>query len=124
MMLIWLILATTAAVGCGLGWWATSRRLARQRITIRDAVGRLTPNAGADAPASLAAASADAIRRLEAATARNTTLTGVMTAAPIELAVSDFVLVAVVTVILCALSAYLPARFAGRIQPIRAIHFR
>lgn len=47
-----------------------------------------------------------------------------MTAAPIELAVSDFVLVAVVTVILCALSAYLPARFAGRIQPIRAIHFR
>jgi lipoprotein-releasing system permease protein len=47
-----------------------------------------------------------------------------MKTAPIELAALDFVLVAVLTVLLCALAAYLPARFAGRIQPIRAIHFR
>lgn len=47
-----------------------------------------------------------------------------MKTAPVELAVMDFVTVAILTVILCAFAAYIPARFAGRIQPIRAIHFR
>ncbi len=47
-----------------------------------------------------------------------------MKTAPIQLAVIDFVAVAALTVVLCALAAYLPARFAGRVEPIRAIHFR
>ncbi len=47
-----------------------------------------------------------------------------MTTSPIQLAALDFVVVAVVTVILCAGAAYIPARFAGRVQPIQAIHFR
>lgn len=47
-----------------------------------------------------------------------------MNTAPIELVLTDFVLVAVLTLILCAVSAYIPARFAAKIEPIRAIHLR
>lgn len=44
--------------------------------------------------------------------------------APIELSVVDFVLVAVVSLVLCALSAYVPARVASRIEPVRVIRFQ
>ena len=47
-----------------------------------------------------------------------------MDTAPIELNPLDFVLVAVVALVLCALSAYVPARVASRIDPVRAIRFR
>ena len=43
--------------------------------------------------------------------------------APVELAASDFVLVGAVALVLCALAAYLPARAAARVDPIRAIRF-
>ena len=43
--------------------------------------------------------------------------------APVELSAFDFVLVAVVALALCTLSAYLPARVASRIDPVRAIRF-
>ena len=43
--------------------------------------------------------------------------------APVELAAADFVLVGVVALVLCALAAYLPARAAARVDPIRAIRF-
>ena len=44
-------------------------------------------------------------------------------AAPIELRVLDFVWVVVLAVLLCTLAAYLPARAAARIEPIRTIRF-
>ena len=47
-----------------------------------------------------------------------------MDTAPIELNPLDFVLVGIVAMILCALSAYIPARVASRIDPVRAIRFR
>ncbi len=47
-----------------------------------------------------------------------------MDTVPIQLSYLDFVLVAVVTLALCAASSYIPARFAARIEPIRAIHLR
>ena len=47
-----------------------------------------------------------------------------MDTAPIELNPVDFVVVAVVALVLCALSAYVPARVASRIDPVRAIRFR
>ena len=47
-----------------------------------------------------------------------------MDTAPIELNPFDFVLVAVVTLTLCALAAYVPARVAAAIDPIRVIRFR
>jgi lipoprotein-releasing system permease protein len=47
-----------------------------------------------------------------------------MSVAPIALNGWDFLAVAVVTLVLCGLSAYLPARFAARIDPMRAIHFK
>jgi lipoprotein-releasing system permease protein len=47
-----------------------------------------------------------------------------MNVAPIALSGLDFVLVAVGTVILSSLSAYLPARVASGIEPMRAIQFR
>jgi len=47
-----------------------------------------------------------------------------MDTAPIELNLFDFVLVAVVTLTLCALAAYVPARVAAAIDPIRVIRFR
>jgi lipoprotein-releasing system permease protein len=43
--------------------------------------------------------------------------------APVELNPLDFVLVAVVSLALCTLSAYLPARVASRIDPVRSIRF-
>ena len=43
--------------------------------------------------------------------------------APIELSAFDFVLVAAVALALCTLSAYLPARVAARLDPIRSIRF-
>lgn len=46
-----------------------------------------------------------------------------MTTAPVELNALDFVLVAAVTLGLCALAAYIPARIAARIEPVRAIRF-
>ncbi|MFT4605536.1 MAG: lipoprotein-releasing system permease protein [Rhodothermales bacterium] len=47
-----------------------------------------------------------------------------MNVAPIALSAWDFAWVAVLTVTLCGLSAYLPARFVSRIDPMRAIHFK
>lgn len=47
-----------------------------------------------------------------------------MSTAPIELNPLDFIIVALVALLLCAGASYLPARAAARIQPIRAIHFR
>lgn len=46
-----------------------------------------------------------------------------MTSAPIELNVLDFVGVGVLTILLCVLAAYIPARVAARIEPVRAIRF-
>lgn len=47
-----------------------------------------------------------------------------MTTAPIELDALDFVLVGGLALALCVLAAYVPARVAARIEPIRAIRFR
>lgn len=47
-----------------------------------------------------------------------------MDTAPIQLSFTDFVLVAVATLALCAVSSYIPARFAAKIEPIKAIHLR
>lgn len=47
-----------------------------------------------------------------------------MKTAPIELNVLDFVFVSVVAVLLCAAAAYIPARVAARIEPVRSIRFR
>ena len=47
-----------------------------------------------------------------------------MDAAPISMSIVDFVLVAVITLLLCGLSSYLPARFAAKVQPVRAIHLQ
>lgn len=43
--------------------------------------------------------------------------------APIELYAPDFVVVAVIAIVLCTLAAYVPARVAASIEPIRAIRF-
>ncbi|MEM8558986.1 MAG: FtsX-like permease family protein [Bacteroidota bacterium] len=43
--------------------------------------------------------------------------------APIELRALDFVIVTALTLLLCVLAAYLPARAAARIEPIRTIRF-
>lgn len=47
-----------------------------------------------------------------------------MKTAPIELNGLDFVIVGALAVLLCLLAAYVPARVASRIEPIRAIRFR
>ncbi len=46
-----------------------------------------------------------------------------MSTAPIELNPLDFVLVGVISLTLCALAAYIPARFASRIEPLKVIRF-
>jgi lipoprotein-releasing system permease protein len=47
-----------------------------------------------------------------------------MTTAPIALNPFDYLLVAVVTLVLCGLAAYIPARVAARIEPVQAIRFQ
>jgi lipoprotein-releasing system permease protein len=47
-----------------------------------------------------------------------------MKTAPIELNPGDFVLVCAVSILLCALAAYIPARVAARIEPVRSIRFQ
>ena len=47
-----------------------------------------------------------------------------MTSAPIAVHPLDYVIVGVLTIALCALSAYVPARTAARIEPVRAIRFQ
>lgn len=47
-----------------------------------------------------------------------------METAPVELMPGDFVIVGLIAVLLCLLAAYLPARIASRIEPIRVIRFR
>lgn len=46
-----------------------------------------------------------------------------MTTAPIGLNLLDFVLVGTVTILLCGAAAYIPARVAARVEPVRAIRF-
>ena len=46
-----------------------------------------------------------------------------MDTAPIALDPFDFVLVGAIALILCVLSAYIPARFASRIEPLKVIRF-
>lgn len=47
-----------------------------------------------------------------------------MDTAPVDLVAWDFVIVGVIALTLCVLAAYLPARVASRIEPIRVIRFR
>ena len=47
-----------------------------------------------------------------------------MSSAPIALHWLDFIWVAAITLILCALSSYIPARYAARIEPLHAIRSR
>ena len=47
-----------------------------------------------------------------------------MTTAPIQLNPFDYLLVNGVAILLCALAAYIPARVAARIEPVRAIRFQ
>jgi len=47
-----------------------------------------------------------------------------MTTAPIELNPIDYVVVCVLTIALCGLAAYIPARVAARIEPVEAIRFQ
>jgi len=47
-----------------------------------------------------------------------------METAPVELIPWDFLIVGLVAVVLCLLAAYIPARIASRIEPIRVIRFR
>ena len=46
-----------------------------------------------------------------------------MTTAPIGLNPLDYILVAVVTIVLCGIAAYVPARVAARVEPVRTIRF-
>ncbi|GMQ80974.1 MAG: ABC transporter permease [Rhodothermia bacterium] len=45
-----------------------------------------------------------------------------MSTAPIQLSIYDFIIVGILTLIMCAASSYFPARFASSIEPIKAIH--
>lgn len=47
-----------------------------------------------------------------------------MTTAPIELNPLDYVVVSVITLALCGLAAYVPARVAARVEPVEAIRFQ
>ena len=47
-----------------------------------------------------------------------------MSTAPIGLNPLDFVLVGAITVLLCGAAAYVPARVAARVEPVRAIRFQ
>ena len=47
-----------------------------------------------------------------------------MNTAPIDLSVVDFLLVAVITLALCTISSWIPAGYAARIEPIKAIQSR
>ena len=47
-----------------------------------------------------------------------------MTTAPIALHPIDYLIVSVATLLLCGLAAYIPARVAARIEPVRAIRFQ
>jgi lipoprotein-releasing system permease protein len=47
-----------------------------------------------------------------------------MTTAPIELNPIDYLIVGALTLALCGLAAYIPARVAARIEPVRAIRFQ
>lgn len=46
-----------------------------------------------------------------------------MDTAPVQLAATDFLLVGIITLILCTLAAYIPARVASRIEPVSVIRF-
>jgi lipoprotein-releasing system permease protein len=46
-----------------------------------------------------------------------------MSTAPIALNPFDFILVAVVTILLCGVAAYVPARVAARVEPVQSIRF-
>jgi lipoprotein-releasing system permease protein len=47
-----------------------------------------------------------------------------MSTAPVSLSPLDFLLVAVVTLLLCVLAAYIPARVGSNIEPVRVMRFR
>ncbi len=47
-----------------------------------------------------------------------------MKVAPIELSGLDFLIVGAIALLLCLIAAYIPARAASKIEPIRAIRFR
>jgi len=47
-----------------------------------------------------------------------------MSTAPIELNLVDFLIVNTVAIVLCCLAAYIPARVAARVEPVRAIRFQ
>jgi len=47
-----------------------------------------------------------------------------MTTAPIALNPIDYLIVSTLTLVLCGLAAYIPARVAARIEPVRAIRFQ
>lgn len=47
-----------------------------------------------------------------------------MTTAPVQINVFDYLIVAAITLALCGLAAYIPARVAAQVEPVRAIRFQ
>jgi lipoprotein-releasing system permease protein len=47
-----------------------------------------------------------------------------MTHAPIQINLVDYLIVGSLALLLCGLAAYIPARVAARIEPVRAIRFQ
>ena len=47
-----------------------------------------------------------------------------MSSAPVRLVVTDFVIVIAITLILCLVMAYIPARIGARLDPVRVVRFR
>ncbi|MEM1093595.1 MAG: ABC transporter permease [Bacteroidota bacterium] len=116
--LLMLILEKTHQIGILAGMGATRRAI--QRLFIR--VGLLIGGLGTGIGMVLALVLALLQQKFEIIPLPAEAY--YMDTAPIRIVGWDFLLVGVVSLLLCVVAAYIPARVASRIEPIRAIRFR
>jgi lipoprotein-releasing system permease protein len=115
--LLMMILDKTREIGILLGMGASSRTVRRLFLWLGFFIGVAGSSAGA------ASALAFAFLQLRFGLVRLPQEAYYIDTAPVELHALDFVLVPLLAVVLCTLAAYLPARAAARIEPIRSIRF-
>ncbi|MEM6647825.1 MAG: ABC transporter permease [Bacteroidota bacterium] len=116
--LLMLILEKTHQIGILAGMGATRRAIQRLFIRVGLLIGGLGTGIG------MVLALVLALVQLQFEIIPLPAEAYYMDTAPIRIVGWDFLLVGVVSLALCVVAAYIPARVASRIEPIRAIRFR
>jgi lipoprotein-releasing system permease protein len=116
-ILLMIVMEKTRSIGVMVSMGATRRSIRRLVLTLSGLIGSVGVLIGSFVALALA------VIQKKFAVIPLPADAYYMSTAPIELQLVDFLIVGLSTLTLCLLFAYIPARFAARLDPIRVIRF-